>query len=378
LRIEDSIRAAVHRAGIPLFGIAAPLRPAHYTHYLDWIAADGHAGMAYLARPDALAARAEPALLLENAKSILIFGFPYPHDIQDQLPPGNGSWGQIAAYAAHRDYHTRIPQVLEQLIPAFAAIAGHSFNFRIFSDSAPLLERDIAHSAGLGWIGRNGMLISPDCGSYFLLAEMITDLDLQPTPAFPRDHCGKCRRCLQACPTGCIRENHTLDAGRCIAYLTIENKGVIPDELRPAVGSRVFGCDICQQVCPWNRKLGAAALVPEFNDTRLPLWLDLEGVFQMDNQQFKEKYRAYPLLRAKRSGILRNAAVVLGNQARPQSLDTLRHALEDEAEALIRRHAAWALGRMASAQSREVLQRCLASENDPEVRREITAALAGL
>ena len=191
---------------------------------------------------------------MPEARSILVFGIPYPFDHNPPLPPQNAVWGQIAAYARIRDYHNHIPALLDQLAKNLLKVTGSSFNYRVYTDSAPILEREIAQGAGLGWIGRNTCLITPQLGSFFLLAELFTSLDLEPTPAFTHDFCGTCHRCIDACPGRCIRENRTIDAQNCISYLTIENKGTIPHANRLTIGSQIFGCDICQNVCPWNVK----------------------------------------------------------------------------------------------------------------------------
>jgi epoxyqueuosine reductase len=238
------------------------------------------------------------------------------------------------------------------------------------------LERDLARRAGLGWIGKNSMLIHPQHGSYFLLAEILLGIDLPPDEPFLSDHCGSCTRCLDQCPTGCILPNRTLDAGRCISYLTIENKADIPNDVREQLGEWLFGCDVCQQVCPWNR------FAPTEGD---PAFAARPGVppenlveeLHLSAETFNRKFRGSPVKRAKRRGYLRNTLVVLGNRKKREDTVHLMAAAQDP-EALVRQHAAWALGRIGGDEVRRFLTAWLADEPDPAVVNEIRAALADL
>jgi epoxyqueuosine reductase len=205
---------------------------------------------------------------------------------------------------------------------------------------------------------------------------MFCDLELQPTPSFSADYCGSCRRCIDACPTGCIQENHTIDSSCCISYLTIENKGTISSGLISAIGSHVFGCDICQQVCPWNRKTPAHLPLLEFQTERLPGWIDVAQAFDITKEQFKERFSAYPISRAKLKGFLRNAVVVIGNAHQPESISLLQSILESKRENLVRIQAIWALKNIETAQTRDILRRQLSIEQDSEIREEILLALS--
>jgi epoxyqueuosine reductase len=234
-----------------------------------------------------------------------------------------------------------------------------------------LLERELAQRAGLGWIGKNTCLINPEAGSYFFLAEILLGIELEPDHPFTHDRCGKCTRCMTACPTGCILPDRTLDSRRCISYLTIELKVMLPHELRPRMGTCVFGCDICQQVCPWNR-FAAPGADPVFGQPLIPNLLD---ELALSTSDFNQKYRHSPLMRAKRRGYLRNVAVALGNLNDPKAVPALTQAIMTDHEPLVRAHAAWALGWIGNQQARTTLEKAAGTENDMMVKLEIQISL---
>jgi epoxyqueuosine reductase len=249
----------------------------------------------------------------------------------------------IARYALGDDYHEIL---LEKLHALAADLVAHGAQAKVYVDTGPVLEKPLAQRAGLGWQGKSTMLIHPKLGPWLLLGEIITTLDLEPD-APERDHCGSCSRCLTACPTGAITAPYQLDARRCIAYLTIELKGSIPEELRPLIGDRVYGCDECLDVCPWNRfaqttREARFLKPPETEVDALRDLLDISG------PEFKRRYARSPILRVKRRGLLRNVCVVLGNIGTAEDLPALRRARQHE-EPLVREHAAWAV--------REILKR---------------------
>jgi epoxyqueuosine reductase len=248
-----------------------------------------------------------------------------------------------------------------------------------------VLERDLAQRAGLGWAGKNTCLIHPQHGSYFLLAEMLIGVELAPDAPFLADHCGSCTRCLQACPTGCILPDRTIDARRCISYLTIELKGPIPAELRSQIGNWVFGCDICQQVCPWNeraaqREMAApdAAFALHPHVPQRVSQPDLIAELALTPDGFNRKFKRSPVRRAKRRGYLRNVALALGNLGDPAAVSSLAHALHEDGEPLIRGAAAWALGQLGDAAAQRSLAAALEHEQDASVQAEIHRALAAL
>lgn len=321
--------------------------------------------MGYLAAERSLARRADPREILPECRSILVLAIPYT--------PGQRGEEGVAAYARGDDYHDVLKPRLQALVDFLEEQTGEHIPNRWYTDTGPVLERDLARRAGLGWIGKNSMLIHPRVGSYFFLAEILLGLELTPDPPFETDHCGTCTRCLDACPTGCILPDRTLEAGRCISYLTIENKGEIPPELREKVGGWLFGCDVCQQVCPWNR------FAPEDVNAEFAPRLGIPPQNAADElnltpQGFNQKFKGSPLKRAKRRGYLRNAAVVAGNRAEPEDLPTLAAALEDD-EPLVRQHAAWALGQIGTQAAIAALKQAYAQETDPAVQEEIRRAI---
>jgi epoxyqueuosine reductase len=254
---------------------------------------------------------------------------------------GESPHGRVAAYAWSADYHLILPERMQTLLTFVETQMGHPIPNRWYTDSGPLLERDLAQRAGLGWIGKNTNLIHPRIGSYILLAEILLGVDLEPDPPFEADRCGACKRCIEACPTQCILPDRTLDARRCISYLTIELKGEIPLHLRERMGQWVFGCDICQMVCPWNR-FAAPSGDPAFAPRPGVPHPDLIAELTLNPQDFNHKFKDSPIQRAKRRGYLRNVAIALGNVRDPAAIQALRKALRDP-EPLVRASSAWAI-----------------------------------
>jgi epoxyqueuosine reductase len=246
---------------------------------------------------------------------------------------------------------------------------------RAVADSAPLLERDFARAAGLGWVGKNTMLLNPHVGSYFYLGALLLNLELPADPPFPTDHCGTCTACLDACPTGAFVGPGVLDARRCISYLTIELRGPLPRDLREPMGDWVFGCDVCQEVCPWNHK-PPPGREPAFRPRPDQAFPDLLEWVRLSPQSFKERFRDTALLRARRRGLVRNAAIALGNRGDARAVPDLAAALND-ADAVVRGAAAWALGRLATPEALAALRARQELETDATVREELALALAG-
>jgi epoxyqueuosine reductase len=281
----------------------------------------------------------------------------------------------MAAYAWNEDYHEVLKPRLQALVAFLEKESGGSIPNRFYTDTGPVLERDLAQRAGLGWIGKNSMLINPKAGSYFLLGEILLGIPLEPDTPFTSDHCGSCTRCVDACPTACIFPNRTLDARRCISYLTIEHKEATPVALRTYLGNWVFGCDICQQVCPWNRRFAPPVGDPAFAPrSQLPN-VELLEELSFSREDFNRKYKNSPIKRAKRRGYLRNVAVALGNAKEPAAVPVLAESLLQDPEPLVRQHVAWALGQIGGDEGIEALNQALGQENELEVRSEIIAAL---
>jgi len=327
--------------------------------------------MAYLASPRAMTARANPDSLLPGCQTIIALAAPYPATPASTAADA----GMIAGYAKSTDYHNVFPPRMEALAEWISSHSDQPVQWRGFTDSAPILEKELAQRAGLGWIGKNTNLINPEIGSTFLLAELFLDISVDPDMPFAADHCGACTRCIDACPTSCILPDRTIDAARCLSYLTIENKGQVPPDLRPNLGTRIFGCDVCQTVCPWNRK----TIIPSEQTLFPPLAtfqsIQLTEEMQLDKDAFRSRFRHTPILRAKRRGYLRNVAVALGNLARSESIPVLANSLYHDPEPLIRAHVAWAMGRLPAPEAQTALQTALQTETDPAVQSEIRQAL---
>ena len=343
--LEQAIKEEARRLGFVLAGVTTPDPPPHALVFETWLGKGMHGSMSYLSQARSRLCRGDPRELMADCRSILVLAVPYfnpnrPAEARREHRTG-GSWGRVAAYAWGRDYHEVLPTRLRTLVDYIQQKAGKPVAARYYTDTGPILERDLAQRAGLGWIGKNTCLINPRLGSYLLLAEILLDLELMPDPPIATDHCGSCSRCIEACPTGCILENRTIDARRCISYLTIEIRDAMPIELRPAVGDWVFGCDVCQMVCPWNRfapERGDEAFAPRHRQASPALAQDL----RLSPEEYSEEFKGTAIRRAKHVGYLRNLAVAAGNIADPLVLPALR-AAGDLSAAIIREHVAWAI-----------------------------------
>jgi epoxyqueuosine reductase len=337
--LAERAKALALEAGFDLAGVAAADAPRELAFFAEWIAR-GYAGeMAYLTSQ--APRRGDLRRAFPWARSVLSVGAQYdtPHPFSTEAGAGAG-W--IARYAWGDDYHDVMKAMLERLAAALEAEAG-AFRWRAYVDTGPIVERAYAAAAGLGAWGKNTCLLHPEHGSWFFLGELVTDLELLPDAPRP-DMCGSCTACLDACPTGALPAPYVLDATRCISYLTIELKGAIPEPLRPGVGRQVFGCDICQDVCPWNRRRRRHGR-PSFEPRAGQLAPDLEELARLDEEGFRARFRGSAVKRAKRRGLLRNVAVALGNSGDPVHRPVLERLADDD-DALVREHARWALGRL--------------------------------
>jgi epoxyqueuosine reductase len=373
--LTQAVKAEAHRLGFSLVGVTTPDPPSHLAVFESWLAQGRHGEMAYLANERSRRRRADPRQILPECQSILVLGLPYPAAPMEPIK-GEESRGQIASYALGLDYHAVIPEKLLAIVALIERQVGREIPNRWYTDTGPLLERDLAQRAGLGWIGKNTCMISPDQGSYFFLAEILLGVELEVDTPFTPDRCGTCTRCLEACPTGCILPDRTLDARRCISYLTIELKESIPADLRPQLGAWVFGCDVCQQVCPWNIRFARQEYELAFAPNPEIAGLGLEQALSLSSEAFSHLFKGSPIKRPKRRGFLRNAAVALGNQAGLQVLPGLRQSLLNDPEPLVRGHAAWAVAQIKNEAARSLLRQAEKLEQDPFVREEIQRALS--
>ena len=302
MSLKEKIKAEAGRLGFCLCGFTGSEPLADYERYTRWLADEPAGTMGYLKREDTLAKRADPRLLLPEARTIIVLGVPMG------LRRESGAY-EVASYAYYADYHEAILPMAEDLLICVRALSGREdLRTRICIDSAPILERSLAVRAGLGWIGKSSMFVAPGIGSALFLCEILTDLDLEPDEPYTRDGCGGCRRCVDACPNGCIDpETRTIRADRCAAYLTIEHKGDFTPEQAKLVGNHFFGCDDCLRACPHNARnsghspLPAAGVLPEPADGDL------------SEPDFKAKFRNSPVLRTKAKGLRRNADAVREN-----------------------------------------------------------------
>jgi epoxyqueuosine reductase len=374
-KLTSRIKAEAYRLGFCLIGVTTPDPPESFTRFSEWVQAGMHGTMDYLAADRSLERRADPRRILSECESILVLAIPYDRPSSPPSAEAAAPGGRVAAYAWNEDYHEVLKPRLQALVAFIESQIGEPVPNRWYTDTGPLLERDLAQRAGLGWIGKNSMLIHPEMGSYFLLAEILLGIELVPDAPIRTDHCGTCTACIDACPTDCITPNRTLDAARCISYLTIELKDSIPLSLRSQIGDWVFGCDICQQVCPWNIRFAPIAGDPAFRPRPALLPEDLREELNLDAEAFNARFKGSPLKRSKRRGYLRNVAVALGNAQQPDSIPVLKKALTD-LEPLVRGHAAWALGRIGAELAESALRDSLALETDERVREEILAALS--
>ena len=341
-QLTSALKARAAELGFTLVGACAATTPTGAAMLDEWLAR-GYAGtMEYLA--ERREAYAHPDRVLEGARSLLMLGLPYRTTEPAPIAAGQG---RVARYAwGTADYHDVIRKKLHDLADYLRELEPTAVT-RGVVDTAPLLEREFAQRAGLGWVGKNTLLLNRQAGSYFFLAALLTDAELVYDEPFEADHCGSCTACLDACPTQAFPQPHVLDGSRCISYLTIELRDQMPAELRSGVGDWLFGCDVCQEVCPWNRFAPVSEL-RELQPVGAMNPVELTELFSLTEEEFRRRFRKTPLWRPHRGGLLRNAAIVLGNQHQASAVPALARGLED-ADPLVRGAAAWALGQIAPA-----------------------------
>jgi len=367
-KLREELPAHSRALGFDLIGATSHLIPKHFDAFERWLNAGMAGSMDYLHKQN----RNHLRLVLEDARSAIVVGVGYTSENLPDAIRRDPSRGIIASYAGGEDYHPWMLSRLEKLAERIREFAPE-LHFRAYVDTGPVLERDFASQAGLGFIGKNACMIHPRRGSFFFLGVLITNLEL-PARTDPMEiSCGNCTRCLEACPTGALVAPYVLDARRCISYWTIEQKGAIPHEFRPLIGNRVFGCDECQLACPWNQKFARPTTIPAFQTSLERRTPNLTALTSLSDKEFKARFEKSAILRAKRRGLLRNVAIALGNWGSGDALAPLKTLIEDS-EPLIRSHAAWALGRIGG-EGQQLLRRMRKKETDEEVRSEIDAAL---
>lgn len=341
LRLASELKAEAHRLGFELVGACPAVTPSGFSNFQRWLAAGFGGEMHYLA--DREAAYQHPNAVLDGARSIVMLAMNY--NTEPAVAPSEGQ-GLVAKYAwGEVDYHDLIHKRLKALTK-WLRDEVPTANVRGVVDTAPLLEREFAQLAGLGWIGKNTLLLNKKQGSWFFLAALLTDLELAYDEPHATDHCGTCRACLDACPTDAFPQPYVLNATKCISYLTIELRDEIPESLREGIGEWAFGCDVCQDVCPWNHRVpttSEGSFAPREDQNPL----DLVELFYLTDDEFRNRFRKTPLWRSKRRGILRNAAIVLGNQRATGATAALAHGLRDS-EPLVQQACKWALERITS------------------------------
>ncbi len=363
-----ALKAEANRLGFAQIGICPAVTPSGIVRLSEWIDRGFAGEMTYFDRRRA--AYEHPSSVLTDVRSIVMMITPYL-SIEPRQP--SASQGRVSRYAwSGVDYHDVIHDRMTEL-GKFLTSHCPDARFRAVIDTAPLMERDFAVLAGLGWQGKNTLLLNKSLGSWFFLSAMLTDFEFEYDEPFAADHCGTCTACLDACPTQAFVQPGVLDATRCISYLTIEHRSPIPRELREPMGDWIFGCDVCQDVCPWNNK-PSPSLDAAFGPSEDLDPLELRELFSLTEDEFRSRFRATPLWRPRRRGILRNAAIVLGNQRNASALSALRHGLQDS-ESLVRGACAWALGRICMPSAVDALHQRSTIETDPEVRAEIDWAL---
>ncbi|MFO1478331.1 MAG: tRNA epoxyqueuosine(34) reductase QueG [Verrucomicrobiota bacterium] len=337
---RESIRAGALELGFDACRFTAASAPDHAEQFRRWLGEKRHGDMAWMERN--ASKRSNPDLVLPGIRSVIVLAASYHAPHPADAPPAAA--GVIARYARFRDYHDVLSERLKSLTTFVNELGGSDTRSLWYVDTGPILERDLAQRAGLGFVGKHTNLISRRLGNWFFISEILTTLELEPDVS-ESNHCGSCTRCLAACPTAAITAPFELDARRCISYLTIESKGPIPEELRPAIGNRIYGCDDCLAVCPWNRFAREGALMREHRreDLAAP---DLLELLALDEAGFRRRFEGTPILRLKRRGLLRNVCVALGNTGNPTALPALERAASDP-EPLIASHARWAIDRIA-------------------------------
>tara|TARA_Y100000590_G_C15743037_1_gene1020968 strand:+ start:5244 stop:6419 length:1176 start_codon:yes stop_codon:yes gene_type:complete len=372
------IKEQAYNLGFSLCGITTPESPLHLEEYHKWLSDGLHADMEYMGNDRARHMRANPKDIFPECKSILVVASNY-YQGEFLHPSSDAISGKVARYAWGKDYHTVMKHRLQELMGFVESVSGKPVRYRLYVDTGPLLERELAQRAGLGWIGKNTMLINHNIGSWTLLAEAMLDIWLPPDEPYIVDRCGSCTFCIDACPTDAIMSDpRRIDSNKCISYLTIEHRGAINSDRRSDLDDWVFGCDICQDVCPWNNRFAMVEHDVDFAPVYPLPHLDLHNLLQMDQSEFSRTFSGSPVKRTKRSGLIRNASVALGNHGDDKSIHALANSLSEDPDPIIRAHSAWALGKIGDIKAVNLLNCACDNEDDVDVLVEIKAALEEL
>jgi len=365
---EAGLAVSSVTSGAPFDGLAALLKSridAGHLAGLDWFTHQ---------RADD---SSDPRVLHENVRSVVSVGLPY-YTVDAGKPDDGVTRGTISRYARGIDYHRSMKQRMQRLHELIEGAVGRPVEARLLTDTARIVDRAVAARSGLGWYGKHTCIIVPGRGSWVMLGELLLDIEIPPDLPLAKD-CGCCTICLDRCPTGAIVAPYTVDAPRCLSFQTIEQRGAIPLEIRPLLGEWVFGCDVCQEVCPYTKAAARVDDDPEILPRSIEnAYPSLTWLLAMTEPEFRETYRATPVLRAKRRGLARNAAVALGNTGSERDIPALEHAAREHDEPLVRGHAVWALAHLAGAEAKPVIERVLRLDTDDFVQGECLVMLGSM
>ena len=364
--LTRQIKEKARALGFEAVGIA-PVSSTPEDRFNTWLARQHHGQMAYLERN--AEKRLDPKKVLDEARSILSVALNYFHPYQ--LPYEQPTLGVISRYASGADYHQVMKKKLQELL-AFVQRLEPEVRGKIYVDTGPVLDKHWAALSGIGWLGKHTNVLARRLGSWFFIGEILLDVELEYDPP-GRDYCGSCTRCIDACPTGAITEPYVLDSRRCISYLTIELREDIPERWREAMGNLIYGCDVCQDVCPWNRK-SPVSVTEEFKPRERNRAPELQELARMTPEDFRERYRGSPIKRAKWRGFMRNVVVAMGNSGDSKMVPDLRRLLKTD-DPMIRRHAAWALGRIGSSEALDAVRERRENELDEETLKVLESVL---